>query len=485
MAAYLLDWGEVCVMKRTASNDFFEVGRDVSTLTPEQWAERLQLLADYPDRSCTQARVNEYAATIHRWCIDHPEEYVGCPPPKGQLIRHAKPTSVEDIRRLYVRAVEQWKRGEPSYRTLLDAWTSLIKFLLGGNIPIDVEGPEELQDFRCFTGPLLISAVHAGWLKDDIATVLYEVYFVIKSLKLADIQSWFSLQYDLAVALLATELSNVYPTDIRLPFPGFLVELPAGILSISDPNGLIQDVRVLSICESNHHPCPMPSTVLKNLHQPLAKTGMHGRRLAVYLHGDVRKESRAPFDSKILFLTFPLNDETLPLNKVGMPEDLPVDLDGVPLRCRLLGKDAQYLVLKRAVANLIVNFLLYINAPGADVVHANVEKVRRLKKEKKGYKKHKATIDRLMSEPSWIVGSTIRIGSKLREVTGDMLVHGDVPNRRTYQSLVRGFWRRQWYGKKTEEHPYGEYQKPKWIEPYIRGGDIQGAILVHDYVVEK
>lgn len=49
----------------------------------------------------------------------------------------------------------------------------------------------------------------------------------------------------------------------------------------------------------------------------------------------------------------------------------------------------------------------------------------------------------------------------------------------THKSFVRGHWRMQWYGKKEGGSP-GEYQKPIWIEPFVKGEDLpekQGTVI--------
>ena len=125
-------------------------------------------------------------------------------------------------------------------------------------------------------------------------------------------------------------------------------------------------------------------------------------------------------------------------------------------------------ISSEGLINFLFNFSLYITEMKDDV---EVMKPNLIDFSKK---KNKAKINQAIrqneKESSYNV---YYIGKKYLGVykkSAELAVKDGTPILR--RTLVRGHWRMQWYGHRTEES-YGDYQKRIWIEPFYKGFEIE------------
>ncbi len=140
------------------------------------------------------------------------------------------------------------------------------------------------------------------------------------------------------------------------------------------------------------------------------------------------------------------------------------------------------LELRTLIRGFVVNLLLYLATPNADVLHASEGRLRALRK-KKRTRRVRQQIKAVQDRPDWVVGTRIKVKPGVREA----LQHVGTGKGRAaaYNVLVRGYWRRQWRGPKTEEKPKGQEWYWRWIEPTVRNQDAKGGVLGHEYEVDK
>jgi hypothetical protein len=398
----------------------------------------------------------------------------------------------EHIRLLAQAANNRWRSGETVYREMSLLRVLTVAKFYGDRVATDVSWlsdfiEEDDELFPQFRDAVQVGfeAVLTGLIPPD-GTPTSNIYLQaalnftgMKALEISDRPCWYSMSEGLVYSLLGTRLREVYPDDVRLPFPGLFVEIPPGILKINNNLTGSHEVRALSICEGN----------------PMFPEGSgdgfrmfeSGRRILVMVYCEPNEQSIDAGDDNILYLNIPVYNpeksiETLLQEDreiVGEALAIQEDRDGG----EFVGQPKTFGEIRQLIRSFVINFLLYLRSPEADIRHANADRITRLRKEKKGSKKHRVQIERLQKEPSWLAGSKIVLRPDLREAVRESLSRRKGKSL-TFKVLVSGFWRKQWYGKKTPENPKGTEQRPKWIEPYVRGGELPGTVLGHEYEVK-
>jgi hypothetical protein len=300
-------------------------------------------------------------------------------------------------------------------------------------------------------------------------------FTAMKALEMSDRPCWYTMSEGLVYGLLGTQLREVYPDDVRMPFPGFFVEIPSGVMTIKNDSTGEHEVRALSVCEGTPTFKDIPETYKE------------GRRLLVVAYCEPNERSTDAGDDNILYMNIPLYDDSRSIETL-IAEDREIAVPGGEWfdgedGGKFVGQQKTFGEIRQLIRSFVINFLLYLRSPEADVQHANASRITSLRKEKKGAKKHRGQIERLQKEPSWIVGSKIVLNPELRSVVRESLSRRKGKSL-TFKVLVSGFWRRQWYGKKSPEHPKGTEQRLKFIEPFVRGGNLPGAVMGHEYEVK-
>jgi hypothetical protein len=130
------------------------------------------------------------------------------------------------------------------------------------------------------------------------------------------------------------------------------------------------------------------------------------------------------------------------------------------------------------LGSFVVIFVLYGGIPYADGVQVHAERLKTLRKGKRTHLV-KEQIARLQNDPVWVVGSRLKIDPRIRDAVRDA---GTAKGRTVALNvLVRGYWRRQWTGKKTPENPKGQSWYMVHIEPVIRNYDPAKKVRAHEY----
>jgi|WetSurMetagenome_2_1015567.scaffolds.fasta_scaffold11132_7 hypothetical protein len=400
------------------------------------------------------------------------------------------PVTQEQIKILSHACDARWRSGETVYRQMTELRVLSVAKFFGNRIATNLSwmmdflrsDDETHERFRDAV-QICFQAIADGQVPLDgtpDATIFLQAalnFIAMKALEMSDRPCWYSMSEGLAYRLIGTQLREVYPEDVRMPFPGFFIEVPPGILTIRHDVTGQHEVRAISLCEGNptfeEYPEPSP-------HEP-------GRRLLLIVYCEPNENSTDAGDDNVLYMNVPLYDNTQPIENL-IARDKEVggeDLAEYDARDggKFVDQPKTYGEIRDLLRNFVVNFLLYLRSPEADIQHANAGRVTSLRKEKKGSKKHRAQIERLQKEPSWLVGSKIVLNPEMREAVRESLTKRK-GRPLTFKVLVSGFWRRQWYGKKSPEHPKGTEQRLKFIEPFVRGGDLPGAVMGHEYEVK-
>lgn len=392
--------------------------------------------------------------------------------------------------RVMSRAMRAWKAGEPVHREM--TW---IRFMSGalackGRIPqVDWFSQCFDEDHPAFEGfeqvwgmlaggpgsvlPRFLDTSEQGtWLNACLH------FTAIKALSVAASPSWFSLSEALALRLLTTEIKGVHADDVRLPFGAFYVELPPGLLWWDHVDTGRHEVRALSIVEGD---APRVSGKADTEKNP-------GRRLLVMCYCEPNANSVDPADDNLAYFTIPLYSKELTLTEMFDSDRAVVEVNSTERMLRddnkvngkFGGMELTNMQLRNLVRQFVVNVLLYLNTPNADVVHASADKVRRLKKMKakgkKARQRQKDQIAKVRAERNWLVGSRVTIDRDLKKAVAEG--KKGTGGKLRFKSLVRGHWRNQAHG------PGRTLRKMIWIEPHVRGGELDGPLLGHSYDVK-
>lgn len=277
----------------------------------------------------------------------------------------------------------------------------------------------------------------------------------------------FAVRDSLVEKLLNTDIDNVRPEDVRLPFPGVYISMPFGekLVTLRNQQTGHHEVSFIGVAEG---------------------TSPEGTRaLFCTLWGEPKRDGTSPSDDHIYSFSFDLPD--------GSAEKLKAVIDKSDAEQRKELRERKIpILLERDMAHvydesfdffeavnlmrrLVVNFCLYVSSPHPDIEpsksgqpqwgqtvrgegQAKRTKVR-VSRRRRASRKKKAPST---TYEVWDVGRNVE---KLRRVS----VATDI--------LVRGHFRRQAYGEGRR------LRRVIWIEPHIRLPSDDGDVPGHEYEV--
>lgn len=396
---------------------------------------------------------------------------------------------VEEFKRdfdsLVRRSFKKWKAGEAVHREMTMVRMSAAAFACHGNIPkadwfSDCLNPESaaFEGFSKISGSLagtpgqgrMVDITAAGsWLNAAIH------YTALKLLSVARSPSWFTLSEGLALKLLTTEIKGALAKDVKAPFEGFMIEMPPGLLWWDHDDTGRHEVSAVSVVEGTAPEVPAYDPGLEG-----------GRRLLVMCFCEPNEKSTDPADDNLAYFTVPLFDEDekvedlFKIDKEVIADIENEALNGGEVRGRFGGMDMTGNHLRDLFRRFVVNVLLYLNSPDADVIHVGTEKAKKIKKKKAKNKKARQKIKKhaqeARAERNWLVGSRVSVDPRLKRAVSEG--RRDAGGKLRFKSLVRGHWRNQAHG------PNRSLRKMIWISPHVRGASLEGPLLGHDYQVE-
>lgn len=394
------------------------------------------------------------------------------------VVRYVPRISDAEFKRLNSAIFARWTRGESVYRLMNALRTQAFLRVFDERVP-DVDELSWIGDFLdprfvLYDNFKMLNVLSQGM---DSSTMLNAAlaFSVSRALAKSDTPAWFELREDLAYSLFGTQLTGVRPGDVKMPFPGFYISIPAGFLTLYNEHTGEHEVRAVAVSEGYTHE--------KDYH-PAYNCG---RRLLLVMHCEPNEHSVDPEDDHIFYFSVPLFDETKSVEEmVASDEEVLIEagLGGAgrkPLGT-IMGAVYDNNSIRRLLRSFVINFLLYINAPAADIEHANEGRIRKLRKGKKT-RRVKAQIERLEKEPVWVVGSRVVVSPEVKAAVREIGVRG--PRKAVANVLVRGHWRRQWKGRKTPESPKGTSWYFCWIEPTVRNYDPTKKVKAHEYACKK
>lgn len=423
---------------------------------------------------------------------------LGTPTHAGQSWREAHTMTREELFRIVDASTRCWREKKPVFRLVNTLRTQSCLAIFDERVPLDLQW---MSDFMDPESPLCepfmaMCAISAG-TDNTIALNAALCFSILQSLQKSDTPPWYTLSEGLAHSLLATRLVGVYPGDVRLPFPGFFVELPPGMLTLINNITGHHEVRALSVAEGSPQSDDkaLPVMAQETIDETSAALGVgsvprdcldqigYGRRLLITAYCEPNENSVSPEDDNILYFSLPLDDETRTLEDLLERDHNLVGHDWRDAKVggALAGVPRTNLELRNLLRGFVVNFLLYLASPKADVTHRNAARLSALRKGKRTHRVREQ-IARLTAEPLWEVGTHVRVDPRVRDALKDAWTTKG--RAAAVNVLVQGYWRRQWTGKKSPENPKGTAWHMVQIPPLVRNYDPTKKVLAHEYEVE-
>jgi hypothetical protein len=300
-----------------------------------------------------------------------------------------------------------------------------------------------------------------------VHTTLYPMWTYMKASQLGD-PNVFSVHDSLVEKLLNTDIDNVRPEDVRLPFPGLYVSFPFG-----------EKVLLLRNQETGMHEISFVG---------IAEGSINGERsLFCTFWGEPKPGGRGTSDDHIYSFSFGLPDETGSTGLVALLErgdarqrqemrdaGIPILIDKD--MARLYDQSFDFFDAVGLLRRFVVNFCLYLSSPNPDIAPVRrgqpqwtqtvAEEPQRKRTKVRVSKKRRTSRRKVKLKAAqyvvWEVGQNIE-RLKRRSSATDI--------------LVRGHFRRQAYG------PGRKQRKIIWIEPHIRLPTEEGKVPGHEYEV--
>lgn len=374
-------------------------------------------------------------------------------------------------------ALNTWQRGEPVFRLVAALRHKATLMMFEGKVCTNLQW---ISDFFDPESPLFapfarVNHVSSG-VDNTVALNAAMTFGTMQAHKISDEPAWFELREDLAYSLLGTRLTGVRPSDVRLPLPGFYIELPPGLMTLQNNLTGRHEVRCVCVCEGFPHQdtdVPLP---------PSANDVGYGRRLLVIVYCEPNEHSVTPEDDNILYFSLPLFEETKTIEEL-IDYDHSVtghDWRDDAIGGAFAGVDRTNLQLRNLLRSFVVNFLLYLSAPESDIRHKHADRMATLRRGKKT-RRVREQIRRLQAKPLWVVGSRVVVDPAVKAA----VQHAGTKrgSQRAVNVLVMGYWRRQWVGPKTEANPKGSDWYMREIKPYVRNKIEGKPIFAHEYKV--
>lgn len=304
--------------------------------------------------------------------------------------------------------------------------------------------------------------------------------------------NWFGLTDSLFTRFLLTDLRGVRPADIRPPFSGFYLELPLGAVELHHSETGWHPLQALAVgldlrtslarelteqekkavAEFHHFAADSPlleRTVLEAASRSLHITTICGPSM----------QSPHALDDNIFRVTLPLGgDDSLDKTDAEFSEAVQehiqqigeAELEGSE-HLRIWGVAYDGPDSRKLLKRIVMNFILYLNTPNADVRREVVSVDPLLKSYRKGRLGLELLRDMLGSYVTR-VGTNVVVDKTLQEAVRTHRVTRS-GWKLVYRTLVRGHWRNQACG------PGSLQRKLIWIEPHARGPGEHS--VGHDY----
>jgi hypothetical protein len=381
------------------------------------------------------------------------------------------------------KAMQKWERGLPVFREMavIRTWTTLEVFdntihdlNWMSDLTGDYTGNEVKERFaRHYNmNQILPSAVE----KPDADLMAAMTWSALKTLSHSDTPNWFRISEGLAHQLMVTELHEVQAKDVQVPYPGFYVELPPGLLWWLHQKTGWHEVRVISVAEG----CPDKDSMHGYSED---KHWVLGRRLLIVVFCEPNEKSIDPSDDNVAYFALPLNvdnatvDELMIRDRAWAEENEKWKRDQNKIMVRFGGREMPLVEGRDLLRSFVINVLLYLGSEGAEVQHTHATKIAKLRKGKHAKrKKTKESIKRLQEDRIFDVGTTIGVDPEIKKY-----IHSGRRGPKfelKHRTLVRGHWRNQAHGKAFS------LRKRVWIKPYVKKKDLPERVIGHNYEVE-
>lgn len=403
--------------------------------------------------------------------------------------RKMEPVTPSILNNQVAAIMSRWKQGEYLGRLTSKNRELMVRWFFKNRIFPDLQWWGGFYDVRicgkdlfgCFSELVQSRAVGSSLYLAAVIT-----FSVMKCLNKGDTATWFRLKEDLALSLLTTNLKGVKAGDLVMPYSGFYVEFPKGLISFYHEDSGFHEMRTMCICEG-FIPSPDDFEVLE--FSEANRSGLidiAGRRIVAICYCEPNATSKTPVDDAVFYYVLPVHDDNKSLEEIGgrvdevlAGVDIPSHVVGGVTAGTFLGAKLDAEQMQQVVSSLVVNFLLYVSSKDADIIPASTPLVNFFRKKKKT-SKVKKKIATLKALPDFEVGSHVVIQPGLREALRNS--NASASKSKAVNVLVRGHWRHAWYGKKTEESPKGEGRHWVWVQPFVRN-KATGAVLGHQYEV--
>jgi hypothetical protein len=402
----------------------------------------------------------------------------------GVRTRNLPPKRPEELVKMARATWELWKRGGEVHRAVAALRSATTVAMYDHKVPTDLQW---ISDFFNEASPLFepFVNINIGSMGPGNHVTLNAAlaYSILKCLEVSDTPSWFEIKDDFAHALLATKLKGVKAGDVKLPLPGFYIELPPGLMTLLNNLTGEHVVRAISVCEGVTSPDAIQEGALTYFEFP--EKVAYGRRLLIMVYCDPNENSDNPEDDNLLYFSLPLYDDEMTIEDM-LEHDREVagsDWRDEKVGGTFAGVPRTNLQIRNVLQSFVVNFLIYLSSPEADVTHKHADRIRQLRKGKKRKStRARQAVERLKAQPSWVVGSRVVVDPDVRE----SVRHAGTSRgpQKAVNVQVMGFWRRQWRGKKTPEKPKGQEWYWKWIKPFVRNKVEGQPVLGHEYKVK-
>jgi hypothetical protein len=299
----------------------------------------------------------------------------------------------------------------------------------------------------------------------------------LKSRTLCQTPNWITPTTDLMALLDTTTLEKIFPTDVRLPFPAFYVELGSQELVLHEAHNVPYDVRMVGVTQCREYDGsgtidailivirgykrdghPGPKEVIETVFVPLFPTD-------VDLEGGTQS-------------LLALRKRVLAILRKDHPDINPEDaiLYNEELRGSIYGYEYEGDDFRKKIGALFINLILYMNSRRADIVDLNKERAERLldgRPVESLPRKQQEVVLELQRSINWAIGTHVMIdpsicphGSSGETGTGQPLMR---------QSIVRGHWRWQAHG------PRWSLRRLQWIHAHVRKKELSTPNLGHEY----
>ena len=203
-----------------------------------------------------------------------------------------------------------------------------------------------------------------------------------------------------------------------------------------------------------------------------------GKRLLVEMYGAVNENSKSPFDDVWAFHSYKIGNPMSDLESAITESLCDPEEERTHLRGRIGNREIDGIEVRREILRFLMNFCIYLGSADARVDHVHKDEIDRITKGKKVKNLRQniqGKVRSLNNDRTFRVGSNVPV---IPEIEDYVLGKGTgTGNKLTYRTVVRGHWRDQAHG------PGRALRRQKWIAPHVRGADLPGPVVGHNYEV--